>query len=106
MVGAGPRDWKLARAAITGANTTCVAVTNSHISTSCFGARHYGEQLLFSGNEIDRFGDDGIDYAASNILITHKNYVHDDLDLGNGEARSGRQCRGLFLACVQPFATS
>ncbi len=46
--------------------------------------------MLFSGNEIDRFGDDGIDYVASNILIA-KNYIHDALDLGNGAHMDGMQ---------------
>jgi hypothetical protein len=46
--------------------------------------------MLFSGNEIDHFGDDGIDYATSNILIT-KNYIHDALDLGNGAHPDGMQ---------------
>ena len=46
--------------------------------------------MLFSGNEIDHFGDDGIDYAASNILIA-KNYIHDDLDPGRRHTRDGMQ---------------
>jgi hypothetical protein len=46
--------------------------------------------MLFSGNEIDRFGDDGIDYVASNILIS-KNYIHDDLNLGKGAHMDGMQ---------------
>lgn len=46
--------------------------------------------MLFSANEIDHFGDDGIDYAASHILIT-KNYIHDALDLGNGAHWDGMQ---------------
>ena len=50
-----------------GANTTCVSVTNSHISNVIFGSEVMANNMLFSGNEIDRFGDDGIDYVASNI---------------------------------------
>ena len=73
-----------------GADTTCVSVTNSHISKVIFGAEVMANNMLFSGNEIDRFGDDGIDYAASNILIA-KNYIHDDLDLGNGAHMDGMQ---------------
>ena len=73
-----------------GANTTCVSVTNSHISNIIFGSSINANNMLFSGNEIDHFGDDGIDYAASNILIT-KNYIHDDLDLGNGAHMDGMQ---------------
>ena len=35
--------------------------------------------MLVTGNEIDHFGDDGIDYGASNISIT-KNYIHDPME--------------------------
>jgi hypothetical protein len=73
-----------------GADTTCVSVTNSHISKVIFGSEIMANNMLFSGNEIDRFGDDGIDYAASNILIS-KNYIHDDLVLGNGAHMDGMQ---------------
>jgi parallel beta-helix repeat protein len=73
-----------------GADTTCVSVTNSHISKIIFGAEIWANNMLFSANEIDRFGDDGIDYVASNILIS-KNYIHDDLELGNGAHMDGMQ---------------
>ena len=45
---------------------------------------------MFSHNEIDHFGDDGIDYAASNISITH-NYIHDNFDIGDGNHEDGMQ---------------
>ena len=54
-----------------------------------FGSAVMANNMLF-GNEIDRFGDDGIDYVASNILIA-KNYIHDDLVLGNGAHMDGMQ---------------
>ena len=73
-----------------GANTTCVSVTNSHISNVIYGSSINANNMLLSANEIDHFGDDGIDYAASNILIT-KNYIHDALDLGNGAHWDGMQ---------------
>lgn len=73
-----------------GADTTCVSVTNSHISKVIFGSEVMANSMLFSGNEIDRFGDDGIDYVASNVLIS-KNYIHDDLNLGNGAHMDGMQ---------------
>jgi Right handed beta helix region len=73
-----------------GADTTCVSVTDSHIMNAVFGSEVMANNMLFSGNEIDHFGDDGIDYAASNILIA-KNYIHDDLDLGNGAHMDGMQ---------------
>ena len=73
-----------------GADTTCVSVTNSHISKVIFGSVVMANNMLFSSNEIDRFGDDGIDYVASNILIA-KNYIHDDQVLGNGAHMDGMQ---------------
>ncbi|MBV9910872.1 MAG: right-handed parallel beta-helix repeat-containing protein [Hyphomicrobiales bacterium] len=75
---------------IRGDDTTCVSVTNSHISNVIFGSMIWANNTLFSSNEIDHFGDDGIDYRASNILMT-KNYIHDDLDLGNGAHMDGMQ---------------
>jgi hypothetical protein len=73
-----------------GADTTCVSVTKSHMMNVVFGSVVMGNEMLFSGNDIDHFGDDGIDYAASNILIT-KNYIHDDLNVGNGAHMDGMQ---------------
>jgi hypothetical protein len=73
-----------------GADTTCVSVRNSHMSKVIFGSEVMANNMLFSGNEVDRFGDDGIDYVASNILIT-KNFIHDDLVLGNGAHMDGMQ---------------
>ena len=59
-----------------------------------------GNNTLFSHNEIDHFGDDGIDYAASNISIAHNN-IHDNLDIGDGnhedamQGQNGSVPRGL-----------
>ena len=46
--------------------------------------------LLFSRNEIDHFGDDGIDYGASNLAITH-NHLHDNFDVGDGNHEDAMQ---------------
>ena len=60
-------------------------MTGSHISNVKTGAGLFASQLLFSNNQIDHFGDDGIDFAASNIAITH-NDLHDNLGIdGNHE---------------------
>jgi parallel beta-helix repeat protein len=64
-------------------NTTCIAMTGSHIQNVRFGAHLMGNNSIFSANEIDHFGDDGIDYGATNLSITH-NYIHDNLDLADG----------------------
>ncbi len=80
--------------------TTCVSMTGSHIQNVRFGAMLATNNSLFSLNQIDHFGDDGIDYAASNISITH-NYIHDNLDLGDGnhpdamQGQNGPLLRGV-----------
>jgi Right handed beta helix region len=66
-----------------GTNTSCISFTGSHISNVRTGASIAANQLIFSNNQIDHFGDDGIDYAASNIAITH-NDIHDNLNIGDG----------------------
>jgi hypothetical protein len=71
-------------------NTTCIAMTGSHIQNVRFGAHLMGNNSIFSHNEIDHFGDDGIDYGASNISITH-NYIHDNFDIGDGNHEDAMQ---------------
>jgi hypothetical protein len=70
--------------------TTCISITGSHIQNVRFGAVIAGNNSLFSLNEMDHFGDDGIDYAASNISITH-NYIHDNMDIGDGNHEDAMQ---------------
>jgi parallel beta-helix repeat protein len=80
--------------------TTCVTMTGSHIHNIRFGALLMGNNSTLSHNEIDHFGDDGIDYAASNISITH-NYVHDNFDIADGnhedvaQGQNGPLLRGV-----------
>jgi Right handed beta helix region len=69
---------------------TCVSVTDSHISNVQFGLAVSADNMLVSGNEIDHFGDDGMDYNASNLLIA-RNYIHDALDLADGAHPDGMQ---------------
>jgi Right handed beta helix region len=64
-----------------GANTTCVSIVGSHITAVFFGVEAMANRMLLTGNEIDHFGDDGVDYAASNLTMT-QNYIHDVLDFG------------------------
>jgi hypothetical protein len=80
--------WALSSAG--GANTKCVSLTGSHISNVRTGAGLFANQLLFSNNQIDHFGDDGIDYATSNLAITHNN-LHDNLDIGDGNHEDAMQ---------------
>jgi Right handed beta helix region len=73
-----------------GTNTQCISLTGSHISNVRFGASLTASKLVFSNNQIDHFGDDGIDYAASNLAIT-KNDIHDNLDIGDGNHEDAMQ---------------
>ncbi len=76
--------WGLqAQSSVGGNNTKCVTMTGSHIYNVRWGAALTANQTVFSGNEIDHFGDDGIDYGASELTIT-KNYIHDNLDINDG----------------------
>lgn len=73
-----------------GAYTKCIALTGSHISNVRYGALLTADHTLFSNNQVDHFGDDGIEYGASNLAITH-NDVHDNLDVGDGNHEDGMQ---------------
>jgi hypothetical protein len=70
--------------------TTCISMTGSHIENVRAGATLAANNLLFSLNRIDHFGDDGLDYGASNLAITH-NKIHDNLDLGDGNHEDAMQ---------------
>jgi hypothetical protein len=70
--------------------TTCVAMVGSHIQNVRTGVILAGNSALFSNNVIDHFGDDGIDYAASNLAITH-NTLHDNLNIGDGNHEDAMQ---------------
>jgi hypothetical protein len=80
--------------------TTCVSMVGSHIQNVRTGAILVGNNALFSNNVIDHFGDDGIDYAANNLAITH-NTLHDNLDIGDGNHEDAMQGQiGLLSAGV------
>jgi hypothetical protein len=87
---ANARTGFWAQSSAGGAYTKCVSLTGSHISNVRNGAALLANQLLFSDNQIDHFGDDGIDYAASNLAITH-NDLHDNLDIGDGNHEDAMQ---------------
>src|SRR6202034_295862 len=71
-------------------NTSCISVAGSHIQNVRVGAILAANNSLFTNNVIDHFGDDGIDYAASNLAITH-NTLHDNLDMGDGNHEDAMQ---------------
>jgi len=70
--------------------TSCISVSGSHIQNVHLGAILAANNSLFTNNVIDHFGDDGIDYAASNLAITH-NTLHDNLDMGDGNHEDAMQ---------------
>ncbi|MBV8349315.1 MAG: right-handed parallel beta-helix repeat-containing protein [Mycolicibacterium sp.] len=73
-----------------GAYMTCVSITGSRITNVRTGFSASSDRTLFSGNEIDHFGDDGIDYAASDLIITN-NYIHDNFNIGDGSHEDAMQ---------------
>jgi hypothetical protein len=70
--------------------TSCISFTGSQIQNVRFGAVLAGNNTQFTNNTIDHFGDDGIDYAASNLAITH-NTIHDNFDVGDGNHEDAMQ---------------
>jgi hypothetical protein len=77
-------------------DTKCVSLTGSHITNVRSGGLVAANQVLFSNNQIDHFGDDGIDYAASDVAITG-NSIHDNLDIGDGNHEDAMQGQVGFL---------
>jgi hypothetical protein len=71
-------------------NTSCISVAGSHIQNVRVGAILAANNFLFTNNVIDHFGDDGIDYAANNLAITH-NTIHDNLNVGDGNHEDAMQ---------------
>jgi hypothetical protein len=66
-----------------GLNTKCVSFTGGKIYGARYGVSLFSHNSVFSNNTIDHFGDDGLDYGANGLIISD-NYVHDNLDVGDG----------------------
>ena len=77
---ANARQAMLLSGSAGGQNTSCISVTGSHFTNVSNGPALFASDTLFNDNEIDHFGNDGLDYAASNLTIT-QNYLHDNLGL-------------------------
>jgi hypothetical protein len=84
------RNGFIAQSTAGGVDTECISMTGSHISNVRRGAGLLANLTLFSGNEIDHFGDDGIDFAASEVTIS-KNYIHDNENINDGNHEDGMQ---------------
>ena len=83
-------------------NTRCISMAGSHIQNVRNGAVLAANNLLFTNNVIDHFGDDGIDYASNNLAITH-NTLHDNLDIGDGNHEDAMQGQNGPLAAGVAF---
>jgi hypothetical protein len=82
--------------------TSCISIAGSHIQNVRNGAVLAANNLLFTNNVINSFGDDGIDYAASNMAITH-NTLHDNLNIGDGNHEDAMQGQNGPLAAGVAF---
>jgi len=61
----------------------CTTVRNTKIYNVRTGVGLLGDETLFTNNFIDNFGDDALDYAASDLIITN-NIITNSNDLGDG----------------------
>jgi len=66
-----------------GVYTKCISFTGGALYGVGFGVNLFAHNSIFAHNTIDHFGDDGLDYAANNLIIKD-NYVHDNQDIGDG----------------------
>jgi hypothetical protein len=72
------------------ANAQCIAITNNTIKNVRWGVTLAADNELVDGNTIDHFGDDAIDYAANNLVISH-NTITNNLNIGDGNHNDGMQ---------------
>ena len=87
---ANGRNGFAAQSSAGGGNTRCISMAGSHITEIRNGALLNADLMLFSGNQIDHFGDDGIDYAGTDLTITN-NYIHDNFNAGDGNHEDAMQ---------------
>ncbi len=71
-------------------NTTCVSMVGNHIFNVRQGNLIMVNNSQIVSTELDHFGDDGFDYGANNIAIV-KNYIHDNIDLADGNHEDAMQ---------------
>ncbi len=85
-------DWRRLRmTGIQDVDGTCIAITNNKLRNIGFGIRtQKSEFVLLSGNTIDYFSDDGIDYGSSHALIEN-NRITNSIEDGDGFHRDAMQ---------------
>jgi hypothetical protein len=72
--------------------TSCTSVSNTTIHNVRNGANLAANQSLFANNVINNFGDDALDYAASNLIITHNTITNSNTigDENHNDAMQGQ----------------
>jgi peptidoglycan hydrolase-like protein with peptidoglycan-binding domain len=69
----------------------CLTVTNNTVSNVLTGVSMGVNNSLFEGNNINHFGHDGLDYAASNIVISHNTVENNEiLDASHPDGMQGQ----------------
>ncbi len=69
---------------------SCMTITNNSIYNIRFGVALGIDKTLFSGNTINDFGDDGLDFAANDLVISH-NVITNNHDVGDANHEDGMQ---------------
>ncbi len=69
---------------------TCTTVINTKIFNVNSGVGLGGNRTLFTGNVINNFGDDALDYYASDLIITH-NTITNNNDIGDNNHEDAMQ---------------
>jgi hypothetical protein len=77
-------------------NTVCSAITNTRIFNVRIGVSLGGDKTLFANNQIDNFGDDALDYMASDLVIARNTVTngHDIGDQNHNDAMQGQIGKG------------
>jgi hypothetical protein len=86
-----------------GVDNACVTVENSHFQflySALFTSNT--SKTLFTQNELDHYGNDGIDFASGNLTMSY-NFIHDPLNLGDGAHQDGHQGQ-VSAAYPGPFS--
>ena len=65
-------------------------MTNNTIYNVRFGSSLVADNMLYSGNTINDFGDDGIDFQGNNLVLSY-NVVTNNHDMGDGNHEDGMQ---------------
>lgn len=61
----------------------CVSVINNAIKNLRLGIAAFADDMVVSGNTVDNFSSDGIDFAGNNLVIS-KNKITNSVDIGDG----------------------